>query len=93
MHNVGIDDMDNNAAYLKITPNPANEYIDLQLTSPNIKTENVDFYNINGQLVKSVPFNGVFIDNVMIQRISVADLSQGFYFIKVGNETTKLVIQ
>jgi len=93
MHNVGIDDVENNTTYLKVTPNPANEYVDVQFSTPNIKADNVDFYNINGQLVKSVPFKGVYNDNVMIQRISVADLSQGFYFIKVGNETTKLVIQ
>jgi len=84
---LGIEDISANSP-LQIIPNPANEYIDLQVTNDELQATNVEFFDVLGQLVKSVPFN-----NVITQRISITDLSKGIYFVKVGNATTKLVVQ
>ena len=79
-------------SYLQIIPNPAKDYIDLQFTILDLRSEIV-FYNVFGQLVKSVPLSGEIEDNTLTQRISIADLNKGIYFVKVGTETVKLVKQ
>jgi hypothetical protein len=90
---VGIDDIEMNNSFLTVTPNPANEYIDLRVASNELRVASIEFYNAVGQLVKSVPYNAEMQDNVFTQRISITDLSKGFYFINVGNQTAKLVVQ
>jgi len=82
-----------NNTLLKINPNPANEYIDIQFSFSNLNFGNIDFYNLTGQLVKSVPYNSEYKEDIAIQRISITDLSKGIYLVKAGTETAKLVIQ
>jgi M6 family metalloprotease-like protein len=91
---VGINEPDEmNNTSLKIIPNPANDYIDVQFSTSHLISGNVDIYSFTGQLVKSVPCNAEFKEDVMTQRISITDLSKGVYFIKTGNESAKLVVQ
>jgi M6 family metalloprotease-like protein len=91
---IGVDDVETDYySSLKITPNPANEYIVLQVTSDKLLVTSIEFYNAFGQLVKSVPYCGEMQDNFITQRISITDLSKGIYLIKVGNRTAKLVVQ
>jgi hypothetical protein len=89
---VGINDLVNNHPSLRVVPNPANDYIELQITNCELQINQIEFYNAFGQLVKSIPYNAIIKDNTMIQRISTADLSKGIYLIKAGNETAKLVV-
>jgi hypothetical protein len=58
-----------------------------------MKYEKIEFYNVYGQLVKSVPCNSEYKEDARTQRVSISDLSNGIYFVKVGNETAKLVVQ
>jgi len=89
---LGIDDAtEANYGFMKIVPNPANEYIDIQFSNV-FKFENIDFYNVTGQLVMSTPYYGEYKDGIMWQRISIADLCKGFYIVRVGNEVAKLVV-
>ncbi|MCL2247383.1 MAG: M6 family metalloprotease domain-containing protein [Lentimicrobiaceae bacterium] len=91
---LGINEEDIvNHNYLTITPNPANEYIDLQFSNADSQIENIDFYNLTGQLIKSILYNVEYKENKIIQRISITDLNKGIYFIKAGNATAKVVIQ
>jgi len=78
---------------LRIMPNPANEYIDLQFEITDFRFDHIEFYNVPGQLVKHVPFHAETRGSIMVQRISIADLSKGVYLVKAGNQTAKLVVQ
>ena len=81
------------ATSLRIAPNPATDFIELRITNYELRINQIEFYNMFGQLVKTVPCEGENKDNTITQRISVADLSKGVYLIKVGNEMVKLVVQ
>ena len=86
-----------NHSYIQIIPNPANDYVDLRFTISGdgvvYARSEIVFYNVFGQLVKSVPLSGEIVDNTLTQRISIADLNKGIYFVKIGTETVKLVKQ
>jgi len=88
-----IEENERNTPVLSILPNPANDYIDLQISMNVDRAFNIDFYNSIGLLVKSIPFDAISTDNMLTQRISISDLSRGFYFVSVGNSTVKLVVQ
>jgi len=89
----GIDEHKEINSFLRIVPNPANEYIDLQISNVNVQINNIEFYNVYGQLVKFVPYSGEIKNNIITQRISIADLSTGIYLIKAENGRAKLIIQ
>jgi len=82
--NTDVIDM-NIENHIKIYPNPANEYIEINLTSDLIGKE---FYiaDQNG--------NVVYIDrlNSEIVKIDLTILSSGIYFIKFGNSITKAFV-
>ncbi|MCL2291329.1 MAG: M6 family metalloprotease domain-containing protein [Bacteroidetes bacterium] len=89
---------------IQIVPNPASNFIELRITncSPDrgkpseanyeLRIEKIEFYNLLGQLVKSVSNNGEVVGNEMTQQISIADLNKGVYFVKVGGNVAKLVV-
>jgi len=90
---LGIDDaIETNSGLLKIIPNPANEYIDVQFSMADFKFGNIDFYNVAGQLVMSTPFLGEYSEGIVSQRVSITDLSKGVYIVKVSNETAKIAV-
>ncbi|MCL1850335.1 MAG: M6 family metalloprotease domain-containing protein [Bacteroidetes bacterium] len=89
--NTGIDEWANNDSPIHIIPNPANNYIDLQISSAG-QASGIDFYNAFGQLVKSEPYHGEEHNGAITQRVSIIDLSQGIYLVKIGTATAKLVV-
>ncbi|MCL2434918.1 MAG: M6 family metalloprotease domain-containing protein [Lentimicrobiaceae bacterium] len=89
--NVGIVETDNYPS-LRIAPNPANDFVELQITNYELRINQIEFYNAFGQLVKTVPYHGENKDDIIIQRISIANLNKGVYLIKAGNEAVKLVV-
>jgi len=77
--------------FLSVMPNPANDYIELRIMNYELGINDITFYNVYGQLVKVIPCHGEINANTLIQRISIADLSRGVYFIKAGKKTAKLI--
>ncbi len=77
---------------LQIVPNPANHTIEIQMTNDKLQVDNIEFYNIFGQLVKSVPCAGESSKDVTRQGINISDLSAGIYVVKAGKKTVKLVV-
>jgi len=85
------------ATSLQIVPNPASYSIELRITNytPDQIQEGIDqidFYNIFGQLVKSVPFAGQTTMDGMLQKVDVSDLNAGIYMVKLGGKTVKLIV-
>ena len=90
---VGIHENVKNESTLQVIPNPAHEYFELRITNYELQINQIDIYNAFGQLVKSVPYHGEITNGFASQRISIADLNKGFYFVSVGNAAAKLVVQ
>jgi len=80
------------ATFLQIVPNPANHTIELRIANHELRIDHIEFYNIFGQLVKSVPFAGQISKDVTTQRINISDLSAGVYVVKAGGKAVKLVV-
>jgi hypothetical protein len=90
---IGIEEIPN-TPLLQIIPNPASHTIELQVTSYELRVDNVEFYNNSGQLVKIVTFEKNNIrDGMRVLNINIADLSTGVYFVKAGESTVKLIVQ
>lgn len=76
----GVEDLDNQS--FRIYPNPAKGCINVETTEENA---NYEIVNIMGQTVLSGSLNGA-------KQISLDGLSDGMYFIKVGQKTEKFVV-
>jgi len=77
---------------LKIVPNPAGDFITINLgrcaTPPRCGTfGEIQIYNTFGVKVLTVRNN----DRCSVHRINISDLPKGIYFVKVGGETAKFV--
>lgn len=67
---------------LMVYPNPANDYI--TIVENLTETSNISLMNILGQLIDI---------NVKNNRIDVSNLPNGIYFIKIGDKSTKIIIE
>jgi hypothetical protein len=65
-----------------VYPNPTNDYI--TIVENLTETSNISLMNIHGQLID--------ID-VKNNRIDVSNLPNGIYFIKIGDKSTKIIIE
>jgi len=82
------------ATSLQIVPNPADHTIELRITNYELRINHIEFYNIFGQLIKSVQFAGQSSkEGVATQRINISDLYAGVYIVKAGGKTVKLVVK
>ena len=70
-----------------IYPNPANSYAVVE--SSKLMVESVDVYDVMGKLVKSFSLN----DANDSFKIDVSDLQSGIYFLKVGEQMEKLIVE
>lgn len=68
-----------------IYPNPANEYVVINSHELGLKSGKI--YNLSGQLIKQFK-----VDNSRY-RIEISDLKSGVYFVKVGEQIQKLVVE
>jgi len=92
--NIGISEYEKTSGTnsIQIVPNPANDYFELRITNYESQIHQIDILNALGQLVKSVPFQGEQNNGFSSQKISITDLNKGFYFVKAGNASAKLII-
>jgi len=94
---VGVVEMLRTTSLLVI-PNPANHKVEVRIgiadQARNDGVNQIEFYNIFGQLVKNVPFTGICRDaacHVSTQTINISDLSAGVYLVKAGDKIVKLI--
>lgn len=78
---------DNNSVTnsLKIYPNPANSTVTID--NPNNGTTEIKVFDLNGRLIKNVPFN----TNDKNISLNVSELIKGNYIIKIGNSVSKII--
>ena len=81
---LGNSENENSISNFKVYPNPSNGNINIDLNG--IKSSTIHIYDLNGKLVKSLP-------NSFSNTIEVNNLVSGIYFIKIGNETKKVIVK
>ncbi|MCB2195914.1 MAG: T9SS type A sorting domain-containing protein [Bacteroidetes bacterium] len=72
---------------LKVFPNPATEYVMVELQSDEIKDGIIQMYDMNGRLVYNEKFNVTQGPN----RIELSDLSSSQYILKVSNSSGEVL--
>jgi hypothetical protein len=75
-----------------VQPNPASNYLTLNLDFPNTKSMDLFVYNTEGKLIKQlyIPSNHQQLD------ISISDFPSGLYFLKVSDgklSSTKIILK
>jgi hypothetical protein len=63
-----------------VSPNPANDFVSIN-SSVNTSISNVEMFDLNGRLVKSVK-----VDNLSSTSVNINDLSTGVYMMKITSE-------
>ena len=78
---VGLNNNEFSAAQINIFPNPANSVVNVTVSGIKTLPVHVAIFDVIGREVYSKTVNS----NVVNERINIADLNSGVYFIKVSN--------
>jgi hypothetical protein len=79
----GIENIKDNAKNLKLYPNPATGYFNMEFNSEEIMNElNISIYSIDGKLVYSK--DKLINDKFIKEQINVNDMNTGIYIIKLN---------
>ena len=65
----------------KIYPNPVSDILNIEISKPTI----IQITNVDGQIIKELQ-----VDNN--SKINIADIPTGIYFLKVGQNTQKIIV-
>jgi hypothetical protein len=82
---IPLTNQEEKTAPAQIYPNPANDQVLVVLSHP---VQQIDWYNLAGQKIMSVPTQGA-----LQFPVSTAHLPTGIYWMKIGTEVRKLVVQ
>ncbi len=69
---------------IKLYPNPANEYVDVQCTMNNVQLKGVEVIDIYGKVVRTVV--GANNYSPLQTRINISGLAGGIYFVRVTTD-------
>jgi hypothetical protein len=68
---------------IKLYPNPANEYVNLQCTMNDVQLESVEVIDVYGKVARTI----VGTDSSPLQtRINISGLAGGIYFVRVTTD-------
>jgi len=85
-----VNEFEKNSTSFYMHPNPANNYLEIILSSDatfTMQTLAAQIFDAKGLLIKSVQLN-----NEKTQ-IDISNLAKGFYIVKIGYETKKLIVK
>ncbi len=88
-YGVGVNEIDNSIQF-NVFPNPSNGVFNINLSSNDENNVNLTVKNVVGQTVLTETVN---VAGNTRHQISLADYSKGIYFLTIGNETTKLIVE
>lgn len=80
--NVGINDVNNNLALVSLSPNPANNLLNVKVSLNNTSNVVAQLTDVTGRVVSSL-YNGVMTAGNNAVSINTSDLAAGIYFINV----------
>ncbi len=81
---------DNNKNILVISPNPASEYIEIDLVAKLSESYQIQIFDVYGKEM----YVGAHCPDIigMPLRIDISSFPDGVYFLRIGNETQKFVV-
>jgi hypothetical protein len=71
----------------KMYPNPSKNILFLEIKNDEFKILNAEIYELTGKLVKSFPIEETE------KGLNISSLPKGLYFVKLGEQTQKLVVE
>lgn len=83
--NTSIIDVDNASLDISIYPNPAKEFFTIEIENNNYQENTVLVFNAVGMMIHQSNFQELI-------RIDTHEWADGIYFVRVGNQTKKLMI-
>jgi len=86
----GLDVSDDNDFAFNVYPNPSNGLFNINLSSDEANTVQLSVKNLVGQTIIN---ETVSVSGKTNHSISLANYSKGVYFLTVGNETVKLIVE
>ena len=78
--NITIQQYDNET--VNIYPNPVSDVLNIEISTPTI----IQITNVNGQIIKELQVE-------TNSKINMADIPTGVYFLKIGQNTQKIIVQ
>ena len=92
---LGVGDEVQEENSIQIFPNPVSNQFKINLDLVNEQRVNIELYDINGKLVKTIG-NGAAISGVQTITVDVSELVKGLYVIRISgsdfNHTERLVL-
>jgi hypothetical protein len=67
---------------IKVFPNPVGDFFNIEIENPEFKKLNIELYNVNGQIIKSVTTNGTEL------KIERDGLPSGVYKLLISDGVT-----
>jgi len=83
---MGYNEMEIKENQLNIYPNPAKEYITVDISSENIENATVQIINLLGKVVYSE--TGIINNNI---KIDIQNFESGLYFLSIENENSIMI--
>ncbi|NLO19027.1 MAG: T9SS type A sorting domain-containing protein [Ignavibacteria bacterium] len=88
---LSVDEPFNFHHSLSIKPNPAANFINVELSGVKGNSALISLYSINGEMIESRNLNGAFNENIN-EQFNLSKLSSGVYFIKY-QDAGKIIIE
>lgn len=85
-NSTGIDDKENDFGVSEVYPNPTNNIISFNINIDKSDKISIDVFDIMGRKLISLP-NKTFLKGKTHTSLSVADLANGKYFVKITSNT------
>ena len=86
---IGVDEVEKDVKF-NVFPNPSNGVFNINFSSNEENNVNLTVKNVVGQTVITETVN---VSGKTNHQISLSDYSKGIYFLTVGNETVKLIVE
>jgi hypothetical protein len=86
---VGVNEVENDINF-NVFPNPSNGVFNINFSSNEENNVNLTVKNVVGQTVITETVN---VSGKTNHQISLTDYSKGIYFLTVGSETVKLIVE
>jgi hypothetical protein len=86
---ISVNEVNNNFKF-NVFPNPSNGVFNINLSSNDDNNVNLTVKNVVGQTVLTETVN---VSGNTNHAISLNDYSKGIYFLTIGNETVKLIVE
>lgn len=75
---VGIEELADELEYISIRPNPAKDFIAIDLNNDLVKIKHITLTNANGQKIEEINYN--------FERVDISELSTGVYFVQIHTD-------